>query len=410
MTDNNMTDNNIHDEMYRQKYLKYKAKYLELRDQEGAGKKNNKDDEIRFKNCAILKLSIRKKTDNRGFRVFLQLVYSGELSERSKKKEPNRKYYISHSDALQQNIRMTELGWYSDKIKKTIELINNASDINTYVLCTHNTRIRCFVNQFFREYPKPDPDTVSGTVSDIEITDTETMFGIRECISHPISLLGLPRTDLHNTDIYIIRHGEAEHNPRSGISKRFHQAFGNYDTELIKEGETQATNAGPKFVNLLGETKINNVFASKLRRTRDTLVHILNKIKLEQLPLEQEKIKMIILPCVHELTKFDKKGDKSDKTGVKSDKKGENCDKFNKGAIIPNENRSKCVYDDQKIKLFKSKDNKSKDNKITSLQSQTICKGDGTNYVNDWSYFNKNNDCTETNFVQLILDYSKFLP
>ena len=56
------------DELYRQKYLKYKEKYLELRDQSGGiklwpfnkknGKKKDskkKDDEIRFKNCAILK-------------------------------------------------------------------------------------------------------------------------------------------------------------------------------------------------------------------------------------------------------------------------------------------------------------------------------------------------------------------
>ena len=385
-----MEDNKMLNELYRQKYLKYKAKYLELRDQSGGiklwpfGKKKDKkkdkkeDDEIRFKNCAILKLSIR--TNNEKHSVTLDLVYSGEV------KDIKRKYYITKNDFSKfitpeekQEQNQTRRVEIKEKINAMI--ISDTPASQNYIICTHNTRIRCFIHQFF-----PNKNDVNIDVKIGNNIGNEIVFGRRTCPENKIQeLLGNDNMNQkYNKDIYIVRHGEAVHNTASSFTKKPGQLLGEYDKLLTNDGKEQANKANVEFKNIMNNKSINYIFSSKLRRTRQTL-----NILLENINGIERKI-IIVLPCSHELRVFD-------------EKKGDNCDNYNKGLYVPNENRSKCVYDDQKIKSFKSKDKK-----IHNKE----CEQEDTYNIN-WNFFNDfynqpgntRRQCRDTNMIQLLLEF-----
>tara|TARA_B100000575_G_scaffold271117_1_gene252150 strand:+ start:225 stop:1559 length:1335 start_codon:yes stop_codon:yes gene_type:complete len=123
---------------------------------------------------------------------------------------------------------------------------------------------------------------------------------------------------------YIIRHGEGEHNVKKGFKKKIKNSLTNYDPKLTSKGIQQANNAAePLLKDLLllktenTNTNLNNItfFSSDLLRTRLTLLHILNQIKIKtqtqnniQNAVKQkineligDNPKCIILPCSHEL-------------------------------------------------------------------------------------------------------------
>jgi broad specificity phosphatase PhoE len=136
---------------------------------------------------------------------------------------------------------------------------------------------------------------------------------------------------------YIIRHGQAEHNVwgtehnvlRRTIEKISKQVSSkNRDTnltmnEIRSSGQKQAQKAGQSLYNLL-KTENNKsfpsshnltLFVSDLKRTRQTLQHILYGIKLQNIELDKT-INVNVLPCSHELAyEYDEEGDCD---GVKS--------------------------------------------------------------------------------------------
>jgi broad specificity phosphatase PhoE len=393
MTDNNMTDNNIHDEMYRQKYLKYKAKYLELRDQEGGltlfgkkifGKDKNKDDEIRFKNCAILKLRIRQS------KVTLDLVYSGEV------KDKKRKYYITpenYPNIIKNKQEKTtemkeieeEMKIIEEEMKEIEEKLNRTKTTTNYVICSHNTRIRCFINQFF---PKKNDLNVNDNIG------KEVIFFTRKCKDDKIHEL-LGEQSNYNKDIYIVRHGEAEHNVASFLTKKPGQLLGKFDKLLTTDGIEQAKAANNKFKDLMLGKNLSYVFSSKLRRTRQTLVQLLKDITIDKNPAKKAGT-IIVLPCTHELRKFD-------------EKKRENCDEYNQGKFVPNENRSRCICDD--MDDYTCKDTEKK-------LEQPVCKEekcDNNRYDINWNFFynfynqpkNTREQCRKNNMIGLLLEFLK---
>ena len=332
---------NKNDIDYRQKYLKYKAKYLELQEQQGGifnrkGKKDDKKEEIRFQNCAILKLSIRPTKEN----VTLNLIYSGEINP--KKEEI---YYISKTE--------TKTETKPDK---------------TYILCTHNTRLRCFVNEYFPLEINKKED---------KINNKRVIFNERICTKKKL-LINIDAQNL-NADIYIIRHGEGTHNVSPYLKKKFNQAFGVYDTQLTHEGVQQAYKAGQNMSSQIDE--IDGLFASKLNRTRLTLIKFLEGLK--EIKLKEKKninipTEITIVPCSHELGKFHEK----------------ECDKNNKkNWVTPNENRSYCVcgkFDNKKCK------------KTEIQQDHELCKKT-ENYTLIWKDYNEHNNehnnCNDTNMI-----------
>lgn len=128
-----------------------------------------------------------------------------------------------------------------------------------------------------------------------------------------------------NYVFYLIRHGQAAHNLLKGFkNKLMTQGFGSTykDTSLTQAGVGQAIEIGKILKSMLGTNKIDYLFASDLKRTRQTLYNILKEFDDDSL-LQRKQI--IILPCSHEVSYTANK----------------NCD-ANQGYITPNENISLC--------------------------------------------------------------------
>ena len=115
--------------------------------------------------------------------------------------------------------------------------------------------------------------------------------------SRMVELNNITNFELNNItnkiNIYIIRHAQADHNINKNNKIK--------DTILTKYiGINQANNTGIALKHILNNKPINYMFASKLRRTRQTLGIILGHVQSDPRPI-------IILPCLNEL-KMNKSG------------------------------------------------------------------------------------------------------
>lgn len=128
---------------------------------------------------------------------------------------------------------------------------------------------------------------------------------------------------------YLIRHGQALHNVASGLKKKLGSVLGDKDTALTAVGIQQAINSGKSMSGVIH--KIDYIFSSDLRRTRQTLVKFLEGLRV------QVTGEIIVLPCAHELSYV----------------KGKSCD-GNQGPTAA-ENKMTCapnhVYIDNHYKL-----------------------------------------------------------
>jgi hypothetical protein len=173
-----------------------------------------------FKNCAILRIRIRKKCQN----ATIDLLYSGQIDDFNRR---DGLYYVEHDS-------------------------NSISN-----------RDRSF-------------DSI-----DIDITK-----------------LGIEHDEIERDyDVYIMRHGEAEHNLKSNYDDN--DTFNIIDTSLTKNGIKQSREAG----KYLSKNNIifDYVFCSVLKRTRQTLDAVRQTI---QFPID----KIIIAPCSRETKYGDVRG------------------------------------------------------------------------------------------------------
>jgi broad specificity phosphatase PhoE len=112
------------------------------------------------------------------------------------------------------------------------------------------------------------------------------------------NLLGLTPRTLNSNIVYrffIIRHAQSTHNLYTTLSK-IKGPF-KLDTSLTTKGITQAKKAG-EFLHqylLCSKLKIDNLFCSDLKRTRQTMLFLCSSLKL------LKAHKMSVLPCAHEL-------------------------------------------------------------------------------------------------------------
>jgi hypothetical protein len=209
---------------------------------------------IRFKNCAILCLTIDLDTTkivqktgindlgSYKFKFKLELVYNGLLSEEESEKVSDKKpYYVKE-------------------------------DIN-------EEKYKTF----------------------IPITDFISRDRILNLLPIDISALK-NKLEADAIRFYIVRHGQAEHNEKKFFSRSRWGA--KLDTSVTQLGQQQATEAASEFENILGPNQhIDIVFASDLQRTRQTLLPFF------QLPNMILQKTIIIDPCANEL------GLKGDGTG-----------------------------------------------------------------------------------------------
>ena len=284
---------------FYQKYIKYKAKYNDLRRLIGGqvpptpktivslvGTHNGRirclvdslnlgyDTKAKFKNCAILKLTISQNNFS------ISLEYNGELSHTENGKTKD-KYFVRPVPVHIQRI------------------------VETSVLSSNEVVFQPFVT-----------------------SDNAKLAQV-------IQSLNLKNADLQNYNytFYIIRHGDGEHNKAKVDGTKLAKTLSGEleDAKLTLEGVNQATEAGNALVNfILNGSIVDYLFASDLIRTRQTLKKIYDIVKPKS-GIKNEKI--YIVPCLHELD-F-KKSNVNPIT-----KQSQNCDAQQFGQAI--ENKNKC--------------------------------------------------------------------
>ena len=306
--------------------------------------RNSTPPEVRFQNCAILKLSIRKNSD-----ITLDLVYKGEFKRTTK--NTDKLYYVLNSEQLDSQL------YGSLAVPSVVGLKN-------YMLCTHNTRIRCFVDKFFK---------VEGSA---EITNEEhktVEFKMRTCKQKTL-LQDSSIINEVNADIYIMRHGDAEHNAIVGFFPKLKQTtpLGIRDTTLTENGIKQATKAGTS--SNVSTIKFDKIFASKLKRTRETINMFFSTVNND---INKDDTSIYILPCANELQNFNHKG----------------CSE--NGIIVAPENKSSCNCANQNIQSCNS-------------NTEKHCTEQGK-YKLNWELYNTKPKeiCNTSNMIQILLEFAK---
>ena len=188
----------------------------------------DKKEQIRFKNGAIVKLEILGDDKLR-----VSLVYAGELAE----DKPER-YYFDNDNSTATNYKSTLFPTFTD---------------NPNLIENPNTSIREMLKS-----------------SKIKV-------------------------------IYLVRHGQAEHNVKKGLGKWMQSIMGKKDTLLTDNGKIQAKNAGKHFFENVYTGSMQKLFVgvSYLKRTSETAAYFLyDKIKTQN-PLVFPYLHVI--PCSHEI-------------------------------------------------------------------------------------------------------------
>jgi broad specificity phosphatase PhoE len=180
----------------------------------------------RFKNCAILRLTLYLTGDNKG-KYGLTLVYDGEINKDEKQPSGKRPYYTKENANL-------ELGYtYFQPI------VGNITDLKLNLLPEDLEKLQ----------RKLTVDTIN---------------------------------------YYIERHGQSEHNKKAWMSLSGWGL--QLDTSTTEEGDTQASNAAQELAGILGEQHIDTVFASDLQRTRQTALALFNDKDIHLDNLDNKKI------------------------------------------------------------------------------------------------------------------------
>ena len=304
----------INDMVYKQKYLKYKAKYLELQEQSGG----EDGEKIKFQNCAVLLLRIKKENTL----ATLKLIHSGDTND------TKHNYYTVEEEKqgtqkLAENVAKLVQ-------KKQEQKTEKPETEKNYLVCVHNNRLRCFINQYFKNG------------EDIKTNDEKRYtFGDRTCkLTNLITAENYLMNDkyIHKTvNIYIIRHGAGTHNLKPDQKNNLLNHINKFirlDPSLTQEGKTQATSASSsinKSISSINKSiSFDKLFASRLKRTRETI----DKLGVTTIPNV-----IYILPCAHELIYNPGKDGKCDahQTGLKNIREG-----LSKVGIKLGENLEKC--------------------------------------------------------------------
>jgi hypothetical protein len=181
-------------------------------------------------------------------------------------------------------------------------------------------------------------DPTEGGVSRVYYIDQyHTTEGTTNRIVFPTITIPTPEgiLPLGGKTIYIMRHGQAEHNPRK-YSKSIQSLVGFRNTSLTEIGVKQAENAADKIGNEINNISlITFLFASDLKRTRETVAVVYSKLfERGAITKSEDTTKTIyILPCSHEVQTYSPKGSNP-----------YNIDKANKGAVVGTENTPTCTF------------------------------------------------------------------
>ena len=187
-------------------------------------------------------------------------------------------------------------------------------------------------------------------------------------------------------NIYIIRHGSSTHNLNFFNKNRSHLK---YDTLLTETGVLDTHHIASYFFDKYkNNLKIHYLFASHLKRPRQTLEKILSNLdflsksyntNLDTIIINK---KIIILPCSHELYY----------------KKNSNCDDFSSYLPTPPENRNNCV---DKIKDCE----KNLQNYFAAKEYYTACMLTANSFINIRDTLEENCNTSWDNRSKNLADY-----
>ena len=195
------------------------------------------------------------------------------------------------------------------------EGIQNSNRLRiTSLIVTHQNRLKCLLNSLM------DIQYKFGNCSVLEmkfmrdknhiryeidlifegfVKSNKNVFPFEKIIGRSNHFLDIPVSSLLPNVEYIfllIRHGQATHNLYNFFTKI--QSLYKQDTLLTEEGEKQAMKTGEflKKYLLNKRLRIDYIFTSDLKRTRQTMTLIVDQIKPNRIR------EMIVLPCAHELS------------------------------------------------------------------------------------------------------------
>ena len=293
--------------------------------------------------------------------------------------------------------------------------MTHSEEINV-ILVTHSKRIRCFLESFFKNYnngkeirfqnssillltimqnkPYTTFKASLSLVFDGEMTNTlpRAYFGNNDIQTNSsIKIIKFTKIDKDiieidditkllgsqiftnelkkNYNIYIIRHSEATHN--IGF---FERSYIQRDTLLTPVGKIQSEKIADYFTNLYNNNniKIDYLFTSRLKRTRQTLEILISRLKY--LP-----DKIIVLPCSHEID-YNKDG---------------NCDNRSSFKFFQRANIHTCIN--------------SNDNSISTDNYCDIININNKPYKIDWDLYKlfkkEQYHCKNTNMIQILIYY-----
>jgi hypothetical protein len=178
----------------------------------------------RFKNCAILCLTIN--LENKSFE--LKLAYDGVLSEKEQQKISRKRPYYTKNQNIDESTGYT----YFNPIQGTIN--DNNRQLN---------------------------------LLPIDLDDLSRKYNVKEF------------------NIYEVRHGQGEHNIGSDLLSSVHMKK---DTAITSEGMTQATSSARALKSILGNKQIHTMFCSDLKRTRETSSPFFDILLLDSLIEKRE--------------------------------------------------------------------------------------------------------------------------
>jgi broad specificity phosphatase PhoE len=171
----------------------------------------NDERKTRFKNCAILRLSLNLNS----YDFTLELVYNGLLSEEENAKvSEERPYYVALATLIEPE---------DAKLYVKFEVIQGKINQKTKILNLLPTDLDNLKEKF-------NTDTIN---------------------------------------FYIVRHGQAKHNEKKWNMSGFGLEL---DTTITEEGTTQAINSANELKSILGNESIDIVCVSDLERTRQTVL------------------------------------------------------------------------------------------------------------------------------------------
>ena len=295
------------------------------------------------------------------------------------------------------------------------------------IIATHNARIRCFLDMFFRSENEIrmkncaiirfvvtrsnisvemvyggelDPKEVDKVGRDYYIANEgektpnsivgEVVFQKQD---FPFGHLGIT-SDVNIKELfsifdtyvfYIVRHGQGVHN----LSGATHMIL---DTDITPLGREQAERAGKKLGEIMkknDDNYLNFTFASDLVRTRQTIVGLYEGLLKVEPKFIFPKI-IIILSCAHEL-KYSKKGNCDKNASLLKIGTRENDPKCSNFAVLPQ-------------------------NKISNSNSE--CNQLHFNNMDiqlDWSHYLRHNNnkmrgmnCSVTNMIEVAMNVIKY--